>query len=221
VSIVRRRLVAIITTIIIVAVIAAGLLLFWPRSSEGTKTSGVGGNLPVPLEISRVIDNATRRVSFRVKGFSNGSLIPANYTCSGRKPVNPAIEIDKVPPGSKSLILVLYDPDALGGVFYHWLMYNIPPNITVIPEDIGHSPKTPYGEQGVNDYIVNVNGTRQRMIGYGPPCPPRGKPHRYIFMLIALDKALPIPGGMSIYDVLFLARNHVLGYGVYYGVYKR
>jgi Raf kinase inhibitor-like YbhB/YbcL family protein len=77
----------------------------------------------------------------------------------------------------------MYDPDDPSGVFYHWILYNIPKNIDSIPEGIQKSSITPYGYQGINSYNT---------LGYDGPFPPKGSTHRYIFLVLALDKELDL-----------------------------
>jgi len=144
--------------------------------------------------------------------FQNGSRIPDKYTCSGAD-VSPPLKISGIPEDSKSLLLVMYDPDAPIGIFYHWTMYNIPVSISVLPEGVTKEPRTDYGVQGRYDL---------GLLGYNGPCPPVGHGvHRYYFMIAALDTLLDLRAGAGIRDVLRSARNHVIAYGVYMGTYSR
>lgn len=130
------------------------------------------------------------------------------FGCKGGN-VSPALEWQNVPPGTKSLALQVFDPDApTGAGFWHWTVYNIPPTVTSLPQGAGNSPKgLPNGAYGgATDFLdtgaTGVNGN------YGGPCPPvADKPHRYIFTLYALavddlQKAGGIPktGTASLYS---------------------
>ncbi|ABN70633.1 phospholipid-binding protein, PBP family [Staphylothermus marinus F1] len=144
--------------------------------------------------------------------FSNGSRIPSQYTCDGIDESFP-LRIENISENTRSLLLIMYDPDAPHGVFYHWILYNIPPNTTQIPENIPKTPITKYGLQGRNNF---------GKIGYGGPCPPRGfGSHRYYIIVLALNTKLKLPPGANINEVIDEAKNHVIAYGVYMGRYSR
>jgi len=110
--------------------------------------------------------------------FNHGSQIPSKYTCDGEN-INPHLVIHGVPGRSKSLVLVMEDPDAPGSPRVHWLVWNIPPETKEIRE---HS--APFGA------LEGVNGAGG--IGYTGPCPSEGT-HRYFFRLFALDTRLKVP----------------------------
>lgn len=110
--------------------------------------------------------------------FNNNETIPIKYTCKGEN-INPDLEFEDIPEGTKSLVLIVDDPDAPGGTWTHWTMWNIPPNTKTISEN-----SVPEGAvQGVNS-----SGNA----GYAGPCPPSGT-HHYHFKLYALDKILDLP----------------------------
>lgn len=135
--------------------------------------------------------------------FSNGSVIPSRYTCEGED-INPPIEISEIPEDVKSLALIVDDPDAPGGTWLHWLVWNIPV-IRHVKED--HAP----GTQGLNDF----GRTR-----YGGPCPPSGT-HRYFFRVYGLDEPLNLKPGATRHELEQIMGNHVLAYGELIGLYKR
>lgn len=141
--------------------------------------------------------------------FSNGSEIPAKYSLRGGNK-SPPLRWRDAPPEAAAYVLIVYDPDAPGGIFYHWLLYNIPPELTSLPEGVPAEPETPYGLQGVNDY---------GRLGYGGPAPPPGSRHRYIFLLLALDRKLELAAGAAAEDVLKACKGHVIGYAVLLGYY--
>ncbi|WFO76394.1 YbhB/YbcL family Raf kinase inhibitor-like protein [Desulfurococcaceae archaeon MEX13E-LK6-19] len=144
--------------------------------------------------------------------FGFGGKIPVKYTCDGED-ISPPLLIKGVPPSAKSLVLIMYDPDAPGGTFYHWIMYNIEPKNMSLPENIPPEPETPYGLQGINDF---------NKIGYSGPCPPPGLgTHRYYILVLALDTKLDLEPGASKEEVINALKNHVIAYGYYMGVYGR
>ena len=117
--------------------------------------------------------------------FLDNAPIPARYTCDGRD-TSPPLNWSQPPQGTKSLVLIVDDPDAPDPAapkvtWVHWLLYNIPPSLDGLAEGIGQE-RLPYGtQQGTNSW---------QRTGYGGPCPPIGR-HRYFFKLYALDILLP------------------------------
>jgi Raf kinase inhibitor-like YbhB/YbcL family protein len=117
--------------------------------------------------------------------FRAGAEIPARFTCEG-KDCSPPLEWSGVPPQTKSLVLIIDDPDAPDPkaprmTWVHWLLYNLPPATTSLAEGV-HPKALPVGTlEGVTDF---------KRTGWGGPCPPIGR-HRYFFRLFALDTTLP------------------------------
>ncbi len=143
--------------------------------------------------------------------FNNGAAIPRDFTCDGSDN-SPALSWTGAPAGTKSFALIVDDPDAPGGVFTHWVIYDIPGEATSLPPGV---PKT-----------ADANGARQGRnsfgkIGYGGPCPPPGKPHRYFFRLHALSKPLGIKSGATKQDVERAISGSVLGTAELMGTYGR
>lgn len=116
--------------------------------------------------------------------FRDGAPIPLQYTCKGQN-VNPPLNILDKPEGTKSMVLIMHDPDATGGDFTHWIMWDIPPRAESISVN-----SVPIGAiQGPNDASKN---------SYTGPCPPAGTgTHRYIFELYALDSSLGLDSKTS------------------------
>ena len=113
--------------------------------------------------------------------FADGQAVPRHYTCDGSN-VSPRLAWTDVPSGTQSLLLACVDPDAPGGTFYHWVAYNIPPEVTEL--EAGYRPGTPEARfaQAVNDF---------GRAGYGGPCPPRGhRAHGYHFRISALRERI-------------------------------
>lgn len=131
--------------------------------------------------------------------FSDGKVIPVEYSCQGKNS-NPPLEFSNVPPESKSLVLIMDDPDVPrsilpDGLFVHWLVWNIPPTTSSIAAD-----SIPPGVSGNNGRAT---------LGYTGPCPPNGE-HRYYFRLYALDTELVLSSGSTKADLLGAMEGHIL-----------
>lgn len=143
-------------------------------------------------------------MAFRIatKAFSEGGAIPPKYTCMGED-VSPALSWSDAPAETKSLALILDDPDAPGGKWYHWLAWNIPAGSGELREHLPAVAELPGGTvQGGNSF---------GKVGYGGPCPPRGQTHRYFLHMYALDRKLTLPAGATHVDLERAMRGHVLG----------
>src|SRR5215475_6370832 len=110
--------------------------------------------------------------------FLEGEAIPTKYTCDGDD-LSPDLRWSDIPPNTKSFVLICEDPDALSGMFTHWILYDLPPTATELPEGVSTEERLANGAiQGRNDF---------KRIGYGGPCPPpNDNAHRYFFRLYAL-----------------------------------
>jgi len=151
-------------------------------------------------------------ISIASTAFSDGQPIPDKYTCTGQD-VSPPLAWSGAPTGTKSFALIADDPDAPMGTWVHWVIYNLPPAVTGLAESTPPSLELPNGsKQGVNDFSN---------IGYGGPCPPSGKPHRYFFKLYALDIALNLKSGATKKQLLKAMTGHVLAEGQLTGTYQR
>lgn len=144
--------------------------------------------------------------------FNDGESIPTKYTCDGDD-ISPPLYWKGFPNKTKTFVLIVEDTDAPRGTFTHWIMFNIPREVTRLKENI---PKTGavegIGIQGKNDF---------GKIGYGGPCPPPNTLHRYIFKLYALDVKLNLSAGASKVEVLNAMRGHVLAIAKLTGIYIR
>lgn len=149
------------------------------------------------------------------KTIKNNVSIERKYTCKnqGGDEISPDISWNKVP-GAKSYALLVFDPDAPSGTWIHWLISYIPPKITKIPS----MPVT-------NNNILEVYGEKLRQgmnswgrYGYGGPCPPPGKQHRYFFAIYALD--IILDGDRNAEKFVQQIKGHVIGTGHIIGLYK-
>ena len=144
--------------------------------------------------------------------FQNGGDIPQKFTCKGAD-VSPELSWTNPPTGTRSFTLIADDPDAPAGTWTHWVLFDLPAQTSTLPEGVAKVDEVPDGgHQGRNDF---------RKIGYGGPCPPPGKPHRYFFKLYALDKALNLKPGASKQEVEQAMQGHVLGQAELVGRFRR
>lgn len=144
--------------------------------------------------------------------FREGQPIPAKYTCQGAD-VSPPLAWEAPPEGTQSLALICDDPDAPVGTWVHWVLYALPPGTRQLPEHVPAHETLPDGaRQGVNDF---------RRVGYGGPCPPPGRPHRYFFKVYALDRALELPPRATKAQLLQAMAGHILAEGQLMGTYQR
>ena len=135
--------------------------------------------------------------------FENNKSIPSKYTCDGND-VNPALNIEGIPDETKSLVLIVDDPDAPMGTWDHWIVWNIPPTNKIEENSVP-------GTEGLNDF---------RKHSYGGPCPPSGT-HRYFFKVYALDTKLDLDPNSRKEDVEKAMKNHILAKGELVGLYSR
>ncbi len=143
----------------------------------------------------------------------DGATIPGKYTCDGVD-VSPPLAWSGAPAGTRSFALIADDPDAPGGTWVHWVLYNLPAEVSELPENIAKVESLDLGgaRQGRNDF---------RRPGYGGPCPPPGPAHRYFFKLYALDMRLELKAGAQKKDVEAAMEGHVLGSAQLMGTYAR
>jgi len=153
-------------------------------------------------------------MSFEVtsSAFASEETIPDRYTCEGAD-VSPPLSWRNAPAGTEEFALVCEDPDAPGGTFTHWLLYDIPASRDALPEGVKTDPRLSWGAaQGRNDF---------GNVGYGGPCPPIGSEHRYTFRLYALDDGLNLPPGASRHQLLSEVEEHAVARAGLIGRYGR
>ena len=151
-------------------------------------------------------------LSITSTAFAAEQPIPQKYTCQGSD-ISPPLVWTNAPANTKSFALIMDDPDAPVGTWVHWVLYDLPPNTTELPEDVAKTQFIANGaKQGLNSWP---------RLGYGGPCPPPGKPHRYFFKLYALDRMLDLKPGATKKDLLKAMEGHVLAEGQLMGTYQR
>lgn len=138
-------------------------------------------------------------LSLESSAFFNQDKLPVQFTCDG-KDISPELSWKDAPSSTQSYALIMSDPDAPGGTFYHWVVYNIPATTTSLGEGSKQLPagtvvgKTSWGKQQ-----------------YNGPCPPKGSTHRYVISLYALNTSLTLPADSEAPAVLDALQNHVMG----------
>ncbi len=146
-----------------------------------------------------------------------GGIIPKEYSCDGRE-ASPELSWESPPAGTRSYALIATDKDSFWGLgsvfgyFVHWLVYDIPAQQRELPAGVAKQKQLADGSrQGTSDFDS---------VGYGGPCPPGHSPHRYAFVLYALDSQLDLPGGASEKQLLQAMQGHVLAKGEVIGRFQ-
>ena len=143
--------------------------------------------------------------------FDNGGKIPSEYTCEGNS-VAPPLSWTGVPPNTKSIAVLVEDPDAPGGTYEHFVAFNLPPNRTSLPSEAVRS----IAPGSALATARNSSGT----IGFAPICPPSGR-HHYRFQVLALDTMLDLRPAADAQAVRAATDGHVLARGELVGVFGK
>ena len=136
--------------------------------------------------------------------FSEGSAIPEEFTCD-RADISPELNIENLPEDTKSIAIIMDDPDATSGTFNHWISWNIQPANKI-------EENSSQGISGTNSF---------KKTGYNGPCPPAGKAHRYIFKVHALDTELDLETTAVKSDLINAMKDHVIAEADLMGIYAR
>lgn len=143
--------------------------------------------------------------------FEHNKTIPQQYSCDGAD-ISPPLSWSGIPGNTKSLALIVDDPDAPGGTWVHWIVYNILPTLKELQENIPPLKILPDDtKQGINDF---------KEIGYGGPCPPSGT-HRYFFRLYALNTKLNLAAGVTKRQLKSAMKGHIIAQAKLIGKYKQ
>lgn len=148
---------------------------------------------------------STNTMTVTSSAFKDNGNIPSKYTCEGQG-ISPSLTISSIPVGTKTLALILFDPDAQNGKgFLHWLAWNIPPASEI--------------KENARPGVQGKNGKKES--GYTGPCPPSGTGvHHYNFSIYALDTPLDLPDNASREDLEKAIQGHVLATGKLTGLYR-
>jgi Raf kinase inhibitor-like YbhB/YbcL family protein len=160
-------------------------------------------------------EKQTRPMSLSSPAFANEGAIPKAYTCDG-KDISPPLGWSGVPSGTKSLALIVDDPDAPDPTapkmtWVHWVLYNLPPAATGLAGAVRPQDLPPGTGEGLNDW---------KRTGYGGPCPPIGR-HRYFHKLYALDVVLAELDQPTAADLQSAMEGHILSRAQLIGTYQR
>ncbi len=190
--------------LIIDIILIASVLTAVCSSSLPATAAQADANMPVEY-LSGVDEMANITLKL---GFDNFS---SEHTCDGID-ASPRIEI--VGFSASSLALIVEDPDAPSGTFYHWLIWNIPA-VGVIPEGIAKNAT-------INEPFSAIQGKNSfGEIGYSGPCPPAGKAHRYLFKAFGLNGMLDLAPGSSVEDLMAAMQGHIMQRGEAKATYWR
>jgi len=189
-----------------------------------------GGNVFILIFCTLAVLSAAQKTNRKTKetklmalemkssAFSNNKEIPKKFTCDGAD-VSPALSWTNSPQGTRSFALVMDDPDAPPGTWVHWVLYDLPSNISTLQDNIPKKETLPSGaKQGLCWGVADDEFDR---VGYYGPCPPPGKPHRYFFKLYALDKVLGLPPKSTKSQLVHAMEGHIIAQSELIGLYKR
>jgi len=170
-------------------------------------TSCTQKDSPITPEDKEKISEVEKMVELKLTSpaFEDNGNIPSKYTCQGED-INPALNIEGTPENAESLVLIMDDPDAPGGTWDHWIVFNIPK-----VSSIGENSVPDGAVQGKNSWGNN---------NYGGPCPPSGT-HRYMFKLYALDTKLELDENSGKNDVENAMQGHILAETRLVGLYSK
>lgn len=157
---------------------------------------------------------SSHSMSFQLtsSAFSSGGAIPRQYTCDGADH-SPDLHWSEPPRGAVTFALVMHDPDAPVGDWVHWVVWNLPQAEHGMAANFPKQAELPNGtRQGSND---------SKKTGYNGPCPPTGKPHRYVFRVYAVDTKLDLAAGATRADLESALKEHILAEAEYMGMYHR
>jgi Raf kinase inhibitor-like YbhB/YbcL family protein len=150
----------------------------------------------------------TETLSIASDAFREGEAIPERFTCEGDN-LSPELSWSGLPEGTAALALVMDDPDAPGGTFTHWLLYDMSARTRSLAENT----------LTVGDAEIGVNGANR--VGYTGPCPPPGQTHTYVFTIYALDDETGLEPGATANEVHAAIEGHVLASGTLTGTFGR
>jgi Raf kinase inhibitor-like YbhB/YbcL family protein len=152
-------------------------------------------------------------IQVQSEAFAEGQPIPRKYATDDD--LSPPISWSNLPPDTRSVVLLMEDPDAPGDEpFVHWIVFNMPPSLRALPEGQPHESKLVRG----GDAMQGVNSMRK--IGYYHLAPPPGKPHRYFFHVYAVDRPLKPDADTTRDDLFKQLDGHILAKGRLTGTYQ-
>jgi Raf kinase inhibitor-like YbhB/YbcL family protein len=167
---------------------------------------------PMACRRASVKNPSPGSIKLTSSGFRQGEGIPQRFTCKGAN-TSPGLSWSNLPPGTKSLALVVSDPDSFLGSYVHWVLYNLPPEADHLDAGVPTVERLPNGaRQGMNSGDA---------VGYTGPCPPGRSPHRYVFTLYAVDGPLSPASPVKKELLMQSMDGHVLASGELTGHFPR
>jgi Raf kinase inhibitor-like YbhB/YbcL family protein len=189
------------TAVVLIAVVP------WLPAREAGEAAG-----NVPSQATNAKGDAAMSMTLTSPAFEHGAAIPRKHTGEGAD-VSPPLKWTDPPPSTAAFVLICDDPDAPGGTWVHWVLYDIPPETRSLDENVPRTGTVPGpASQGLNSF---------RRVGYGGPMPPAGRPHRYVFTLHAVSAGSGLKPGAVKADVLRAIQGKVLASAELMGTYKR
>lgn len=180
--------------------------------NQAGKTAALRLGAVIFLLASPLSVHGQAKMEIKSPAFRSGAEIPRQHTCDGAD-VSPRLVWEGAPAGAKGFALVADDPDAPGGTWTHWVIYDLPPETRALAEALPAMETLPGGaRQGLNDF---------KKIGYGGPCPPPGQTHRYFFRLYALDAPTNLKPRSTKQQLLDAIKGHIIGEAELMGKYGR
>lgn len=171
-----------------------------------SKSENKKREIKLRLQPTKTVAKQTYSMTIASPSFANNTFIPAKYTCDGGN-MSPSLSFSDIPKETKSLALIVDDPDAPSKTWVHWTVFNLHPGTTTFPEGF-----VPDGNiEGMTDFGKP---------GYGGPCPPSGT-HHYHFKLYALDTSLVLGRSATKEDIEEAMKGHILEKAELIGLYKR
>jgi Raf kinase inhibitor-like YbhB/YbcL family protein len=196
----RKAPVALVTLLLVVGV-ALSVFSSMQKTNIFQRASGPQPTISVVPSVAPI----TRKMTISSIAFENQKNIPVQYTCVGRG-VNPPLQFSDIPQGTKTLALLVDDPDAPGGTWVHWVVFNIDPKVSNLAEN-----SKPAGTEGTTSFGNT---------GYGGPCPTSGT-HRYFFKLYALDTRLNLSATTNKKAVENAMQGHIIEQSELVGLFSK
>jgi Raf kinase inhibitor-like YbhB/YbcL family protein len=148
--------------------------------------------------------------------FAPSAAIPRKHACDGAD-VSPRLEWRNAPAETETIALIMEDPDAPVGLWIHWIAYDVPAKGGALPEGVPPGDEVPGGGRQGASWGVDAF----ERVGYGGPCPPKGKPHRYVFTAYALPGSTGLPPKATKAQLLKAMKGKVLAQAELIGLYGR
>ena len=196
-----------IIIILVFLLIVGGVFCYLSQKSKEKEISELELKTSTGEEIEETLpEGKTQNMKIESPVFEQNKSIPSKYTCDGED-IYPPLKFSRIPEDAKSLVLIVDDPDAPGGTWVHWTIWNITPET----EEVGEANLPQGAVEGITDFGKS---------GYGGPCPPSGT-HRYFFKLYALDTTLDLDSSAEKEDIEKAMEGHILAQTQLIGLYKK